>query len=220
MDIKKYIQESNAIEDIYSLEEIQQSLVAWRYLNRLNEITHYNICRLQKIITLNQIDLRPNERGYYRSFSKINVTVGSKRLPSYKNVDKLMEEWLKDLPKMSPVIAHIRFETIHPFVDGNGRVGRMIYWWHCKLMGIKPALYLAKHRDRYYRLFTPKRVKELKNNHWGIDFLTKYSYEVAIKTDKGIKKCGFFKEPTTEEIKESLPKEEHLLQVIYIKQLK
>ena len=165
MDIKKYIQESNAIEDIYSQEEVKQSLVAWRYLNSLKTISHYDICRIQKIITLHQTDLRPNERGYYRSFSKVDVRVGKNKLPSYKHVDKLMESWLKDLPKMTPLLAHVRFESIHPFVDGNGRVGRMLYWWHCGLINKKPILYLASKSDRYYKLFDKKKIRELKRNN-------------------------------------------------------
>ncbi|MBV9693968.1 MAG: Fic family protein, partial [Alphaproteobacteria bacterium] len=60
-------------------------------------------------------------------------------------------------------LAHAQFETIHPFLDGNGRVGRLlITFLLCeKNMLIKPVLYLShylrKHRNRYYELLQGTR---------------------------------------------------------------
>ncbi len=166
MNIKEYISESNAIEDIWGEEEVEQSLIAWKYINKLEKISHYDICRIQKIITLHQKHLKPNQRGYYRSFSKTNVKVGWYYAPPYEEVDKLMEQWLKDLGKMPPLVAHLRFEKIHPFVDGNGRVGRMLYWWLSQLRGKKPNLYTAKNKDKYYKLFQRKKLKALEESNW------------------------------------------------------
>ena len=55
-------------------------------------------------------------------------------------------------------LAHVQFETVHPFLDGNGRVGRLLITFLLCHAGIlrEPILYLSlhfkQHRDEYYRL--------------------------------------------------------------------
>lgn len=50
--------------------------------------------------------------------------------PSPHQVPYLMEEWIKDSrEELSPEAAYLKFEKIHPFMDGNGRVGKIIYNW-------------------------------------------------------------------------------------------
>jgi Fic family protein len=62
-----------------------------------------------------------------------------------------------DLPALLQIgLAHVQFETIHPFLDGNGRVGRLLITLYLCERGIlqKPVLYLShyfkKHRAAYY----------------------------------------------------------------------
>lgn len=179
-DVVRYIRGSNAIEGIYDEKEVTQSLHAWEYLMGIgDELTHKDICNVQKIITLNQTNLQPNQRGYYRNISQTNVSVGGHNAPDYSYVEDLMKKWLADVPKMTPLIGHVRFESIHPFVDGNGRTGRMLYWLVCVINGVTPKYYgidrdpeLSEQQNRewYYRLFDKKRVIELSNNKWGIGF--------------------------------------------------
>lgn len=174
-DIKKYIEQSNAIEGIHDEAEITQSLKAWELLKDQEEIGHALICQIQRTITENQPELKKEWRGYYRTHSGVEVTVGGRHAPAAVMVDSLMEGWLADLPLMSPLIAHIRFESIHPFADGNGRTGRMIYWWHALKKGKVPFLYNSSddikveyNRQSYYRLFDHDRVIKLSNAKWGI----------------------------------------------------
>ena len=62
-----------------------------------------------------------------------------------------------DLPLLVKIgLAHAQFETIHPFLDGNGRVGRLLITFLLTEQGVlhKPVLYLShyfrRHRDAYY----------------------------------------------------------------------
>lgn len=88
-------------------------------------------------------------------------------------VDELMsdlEKYLHDDSDPLPLLlraglAHVQFETIHPFLDGNGRVGRLLITFMLCAGGAltQPILYLSlflkQHRSRYYELLQAVRTK-------------------------------------------------------------
>lgn len=80
-----------------------------------------------------------------------------------------LELFLHDQPEKTSVLvkaalAHVQFETIHPFLDGNGRLGRLIITLLlCSEKVLKePMLYLSlyfkRHRQRYYELLNEVRL--------------------------------------------------------------
>lgn len=80
-----------------------------------------------------------------------------------------LERWLHDTDERTPALlkaalAHVQFETIHPFLDGNGRVGRLLVTLVLCAEEVlrEPLLYLSlhfkQHRDTYYELLG--RVRE------------------------------------------------------------
>jgi len=80
-----------------------------------------------------------------------------------------LELFLHDQPEPTPVLfkaalAHVQFETIHPFLDGNGRLGRLlIVLLLCEQKVLRePMLYLSlyfkMHRQYYYELLNNVRI--------------------------------------------------------------
>ncbi len=82
---------------------------------------------------------------------------------------KQFERFLHDQPESTPplvkaALAHLQFETIHPFLDGNGRVGRLLIAMQFATDGLlrQPLMYLSlyfkEHRRTYYDLLNGVRL--------------------------------------------------------------
>jgi Fic family protein len=75
-------------------------------------------------------------------------------VPAMSDLEKFLHEPAPILVKVA--LAHAQFETIHPFLDGNGRVGRLLITLLLTSEGVlqRPLLYLSlyfkQHRDVYY----------------------------------------------------------------------
>jgi Fic family protein len=80
-----------------------------------------------------------------------------------------LEKFLHNDPVKTPLLikaalAHVQFETIHPFLDGNGRLGRLlITFLFCAEGALREpllylSLYLKKHRGQYYDLLQAVRL--------------------------------------------------------------
>jgi len=55
---------------------------------------------------------------------------------------------------------HLEFETIHPFNDGNGRIGRILINWQLLRLGYPPIIIRNKGKDNYYDTFSAYRTSQ------------------------------------------------------------
>jgi Fic family protein len=79
-----------------------------------------------------------------------------------------LEKWIHAADPLPPLVraglAHAQFETIHPFLDGNGRIGRLLVALLVEHWGLlkSPLLYLSvsfkRHREEYYRMLSAVRT--------------------------------------------------------------
>lgn len=165
------------IEDV---EEVSQYVAAVQYgLKRLNDGFPMSLRLIKEIHEV----LLSTGRGSTKSpgeFRRSQNWIGGTRPgnarfvppPPESILDLLsdLEKFLHDIPERTPTLikaalSHVQFETIHPFLDGNGRFGRLlIILILCAENAIAaPTLYLSlyfkRHREIYYELLQTVRTE-------------------------------------------------------------
>ncbi len=145
--------------------EVVNYFAGLRYVEKrasLKRIGHDHILELHRILAGEVMD--QGEAGRYRT---IAVRVGRYVPPPPLEVSGLMFEllewWNKASVKLSPVLSsailHYRFESIHPFADGNGRTGRALALWELYRRGFDTHHIFSV--DEYYWEDRPRYYKEL-----------------------------------------------------------
>ena len=128
---------------------------------------------------------------------------------SLTDLEKYIHEdsFIPNLIKIA--LIHYQFETIHPFLDGNGRMGRLLIVLFLKERGLieYPVLYLSyffkKNRNRYYELLNNVRVKG-EFEEW-IKFFIKGICEISEDAISSIQKIIELKKADIEKIR-NIPK--------------
>ena len=131
------------------------------------ELSKENIIEMNKILKRNTIDEdnpRYNVGGFKvvpNKIGLINVINTSSPADVEKDIETLLE-WYKSIENVTLediIEFHVRFERIHPFGDGNGRVGRIIMFKECLKNNILPFIVLDTDKQYYMR-----GLKEYKND--------------------------------------------------------
>lgn len=151
----EHVHQSNLIENIDNSDADRDYLEVCDWLMEEPKITHGIICSVQREITAHQ-DIPLDWKGYYRSVNNISVSVGGRLCPRPTEVDGLMLSWVDKYSEGAedPWTAHIEFESIHPFADGNGRTGRALLWWHFMKNGQEPSVVWNSSKfNEYYPIF-------------------------------------------------------------------
>ena len=137
---------------------------------RLIRETHAELMRGARGGTLQPGELRTSQNWIGPSGSTLaNATYVPPPAPAVPEALGDLERFLHqtdDLPAVVKIaIAHAQFETIHPFLDGNGRVGRLLITFLLTERGVlhKPVLYLShylkQHREAYYERLQAVRLQ-------------------------------------------------------------
>ncbi len=159
----EFLRQSNYIEMEYSDQALKDAKIAWNYFstqadfNMKTLLTCHNLLmqnlehRIAGKIRQKDVQIggclkpfinRELIRGDLNHvFSLINASIKLK-----KAGDKVNEKVSKDL--------HIQFEYIHPFADGNGRVGRILWQVHRMKLDLPIHIIYEKDKYEYYKWFT------------------------------------------------------------------
>ena len=171
-DQTRYIYETNTLltekESITNLDDIIETANHFKLVDYMldvadKELTEEMSKEFHKILKEGTSDSRKDwfNVGEYK---KLANEAGNMKTSLPKNVQKDMVklmQWYNSLEKITIeniIEFHYRFECIHPFQDGNGRVGRIIVFKECLKNNIVPFIILDKDKLFYYR-----GLKEYKN---------------------------------------------------------
>lgn len=158
-EIKEFLQESNRIEGEYSSVADHDAYEAWNYA--FKNRGKINIAYILEIHRLLMRHLRPDIAGKIRD---CDVYIGGQRKPFISEsliegellmrvcFEIIMRGALDKRKKAKEV--HIAFENIHPFQDGNGRVGRILYNIHRLKLGLLIyIIHSGEEQSEYYGWF-------------------------------------------------------------------
>lgn len=129
-------------------------LKAWEYLeNHVHEKpTEQHLKELHKLVN-DQIETTAT----LGSWKPLQNYVGMALTTSYLFVDEKMKQLMKWISTVEKEMndfeiafqSHAQFEIIHPFIDGNGRVGRLLLNWILMRAGFEPLAIAIKDREAY-----------------------------------------------------------------------
>lgn len=170
-------------------------------LNEKEKITLWMIRNIHKIL-LNGARGKDKKPGEFRNEqnwigkpgSKIEdatfVPVAPEQLfDALENLEKYISEYDEQSALVQAAIIHAQFEKIHPFKDGNGRIGRMLiplFLYHKKLIS-RPVLYvsefLEKNREEYYY-----KLNNIDQENGWIEWILFFLKAIEIQSTKNIEK--------------------------------
>ena len=155
--VSEFLRESNAIEDVWDDQSLKQALEAWHYLIEWGELETAAILHAHRILMKDKLE--GDKLGRWR---KVPVWIGGREGKPWYVIPELMSQWIKIAnhgARIKPIQDdvfindHVAFESIHPFIDGNGRMGRMLMNWQRVRAGAPILVIKEAEKQEYYKWF-------------------------------------------------------------------
>jgi hypothetical protein len=110
------------VTQLDGIERVAWMLFAWSYA-----LSHADRKPdLGDVIPLGtKVERCKNSRGYRQCAVRVGIYV----CPDCREVSRLLVQMFKHRDDMTPLEFYREFEQIHPFVDGNGRTGKILFNW-------------------------------------------------------------------------------------------
>ncbi|MBQ6422173.1 MAG: Fic family protein [Prevotella sp.] len=159
----RYIFETNTIgvtQEAVNINDIVETVNHFRCIDLViehatDELSIDFIKELHRMLKTGTSDSRKDWFAV-GDFKRLPNEVGGEETCPPEQVAERMEEMLSDYQSSKRQFEdilnlHVRFERIHPFQDGNGRVGRLIMFKECLCSGIVPFIITDELKMFYYR---------------------------------------------------------------------
>lgn len=145
-----------SIREVYEAQNLARVTTYIREKAKKEDISKEHIHTLHRML-LGNID--ETIAGRFRQKNEY-VRVGTHIAPAPEHIEELVEEIVVEYTTaydrfILDAIAHfhLRFENIHPFNDGNGRIGRVVMNWQLVRLGFPQIIIRDKEKQLYYRAF-------------------------------------------------------------------
>jgi Fic family protein len=158
----EFFKHSNLIENVEDEDAIDANIAAYRFLQTEGELTHRTVKKVHEIIMKQfqeTVDKEKKDKirpGEYKDVENFVLTGRKKKVfcPPQK-IEEKMTELLSITPENSlqALKWYINHQNIHPHLDGNGRTGRVCYYYLCKeVVGCEPVVFRVEDRQGMYDL--------------------------------------------------------------------
>lgn len=153
-DLKQFIRESNHIEGIHRDPTMAE-------IDALEKFLKYPALTIASLVDLNSV-FQPN--AVLRDKAGLDVRIGGYIPP--RGGPEIVEDLNILLLRVSAIVnplhpwkAHLEYESLHPFTDGNGRTGRAVWLWQMKQANFWPNGLAFLHQF-YYQTLANQETRE------------------------------------------------------------
>lgn len=163
-DQTRYIFETNTIgisDETIKVDDIVETANHFKCIDQVIDMANFMLSEsfVKQLHLLLKSGTSDSRKSWFAvgDYKRFENEVGGKETTKPSDVPKAMKKLLKEYnankhKSLKEIIDfHYKFENIHPFQDGNGRVGRLIMFKECLRNGITPFIISDDIKEYYYR---------------------------------------------------------------------